>query len=313
MAADNNLKDAALIDIKEMESVNYYGSGIKVIALLDTPFGANIYEVSFDESKSRDNITSKKVEALFPGNSKINMGDGEVLKQFIAFSKQKYPSERYSLIIWNHGEGLRVCQDGGSNDWLTTVELEAALKDHFFEFIGFDACFMSVTDVAYCLKNSSDIMVASQDFEEEGGWDYTYILKEFAKSHKNGETMGKILVNSYTNKYSGKNLSLYYLRNIDNYINELYLFYEELKKLDKAVIKRIILGIPPINNSFYDAKSVFLAFYSIFDTKSVSNELDLFVAFGGTSLYFPTQKQDIDVAFYSNNGLFRDYFDVLLQ
>ena len=48
-------------------------------------------------------------------------------------------SERYSLIIWNHGEGLRVCQDGGSNDWLTTVELEAALKDHFFEFIGFDS------------------------------------------------------------------------------------------------------------------------------------------------------------------------------
>ena len=37
----------------------------------------------------------------------VNMGDGEVLVDFVRWAPQAYPAERYALIIWDHGQGWR--------------------------------------------------------------------------------------------------------------------------------------------------------------------------------------------------------------
>jgi len=37
----------------------------------------------------------------------INMGDPVVLRNFINWGKEKYPTEHYLLIIWDHGDGWR--------------------------------------------------------------------------------------------------------------------------------------------------------------------------------------------------------------
>ena len=40
------------------------------------------------------------------------------------------------------------------------------------DIIGFDMCHMAMLEIAYDIRNCAQIMIASQDCEEKGGWDY---------------------------------------------------------------------------------------------------------------------------------------------
>jgi hypothetical protein len=105
---DNNLEPFGLKDFEEMAQV---GSTDKV----------NIV-VQFDRSPSfsggQGNWTQtlrflvKKDMKPLPADAvedigEVNMGDGQVLADFVNWAKEKFPAKHYMLDIWDHGQGWR--------------------------------------------------------------------------------------------------------------------------------------------------------------------------------------------------------------
>lgn len=93
MAGDNNLSAAGDKDLGEMRQV---GSTPEV----------NII-VQFDNQGNRG---TNRYRVLFGGQPDLVMslgetdsGDPEVLEEFVAWTAQQYPAERYALVLWSHG------------------------------------------------------------------------------------------------------------------------------------------------------------------------------------------------------------------
>jgi hypothetical protein len=112
----------------------------------------------------------------------LNTGDALSLGAFVNWAATQYSAQNSGLVIWDHGDGL----DGVAWDYNTPNydhfsirELGAAIDNSgvHFDFIGFDACLMAMTEVVYDLADNADYIVASQDLEPGNGWAYDDWLK----------------------------------------------------------------------------------------------------------------------------------------
>jgi hypothetical protein len=123
---------------------------------------------------------------------------------------EKYPSEHYAIIMWDHGNGIRgFGMDDIFNDYLTLREISDAFSQakkkttNVFEFLGFDACLMATYEVAYRFSPYTHYLVASEEVVPGWGWDYSAILSSLENSESSsdgyfdGEAMGKIIADSY--------------------------------------------------------------------------------------------------------------------
>ena len=120
---------------------------------------------------------------------KVSVGEASSLSDFISWTKKNYPSDRYMLVMWNHGGGAVYGfgtdeWDEDSDDSLTMDELRTALganPDVRFDFIGMDACLMGSLEVCLALAPYCDYSILSEDFESAKGWYYTDWLKALEK------------------------------------------------------------------------------------------------------------------------------------
>lgn len=94
MAGDNNLASAGEVDLREMRKAGST-QAVNVIAQFDNAGtrGTERYRVLSDGHDV--------VESLGPTDS----GDPNVLLDFIRWTHQHYPAQRYALVLWNHGGG----------------------------------------------------------------------------------------------------------------------------------------------------------------------------------------------------------------
>ncbi len=115
--------------------------------------------------------------------SQADMGTPEVLAAFLDYCHGAYPADRYALIMWDHGGGPLngVCMDENYDfDSLSLDELCAALQESPFgetplDWIGFDACLMASAEVGVALMPYARYMIASEETEPGGGWDYSFL------------------------------------------------------------------------------------------------------------------------------------------
>ena len=97
MAGDNNLDGAALQDIKEMARVGST-KDVNVLVQLDR----------LEDKKTRRFLITKGggyERDCLETFGETNTGDPKVLEDFLTWSTERYPAERYFLILWNHGSG----------------------------------------------------------------------------------------------------------------------------------------------------------------------------------------------------------------
>ena len=118
------------------------------------------------------------------GNS--DMGSKETLAEFLRLAVDNYPAEHYGLIFWDHGNGpingFGVDELFG-NDSLQFGEIRAAMDPSPFanggnahlDWVGFDACLMGSIENAKLWSRYTDCMVASEELEPAGGWDYSFL------------------------------------------------------------------------------------------------------------------------------------------
>ena len=135
-----------------------------------------------------------------------SMGDPENLKDFIAWGRKTRPADKYMIIFWDHGGGSTtgVCFDElYDGDCLTLAELKKAFTeaDVPFEVIGFDACLMATLENAEALQGYGHYMIASQELEPGGGWDYTDYLNFLGSDlSMDGQKLGKRIADGFMQK-----------------------------------------------------------------------------------------------------------------
>ena len=117
------------------------------------------------------------------------MGESKTLSDFLKWGVETYPAEKMGVILWDHGGGSLsgVCFDENYNmDSLSLTELDAAfasageIMTDQFEYIGFDACLMANYETAYIASKYARNMIASEELEPSGGWDYESVTTRFA-------------------------------------------------------------------------------------------------------------------------------------
>lgn len=223
---DNNLELAALDDLKEMEEVGSK-NGVNVLVLMDTHTlinGTHWYFIG--EGNTHVKLTDLAVTTHHcdcelvtgaPCPGELNMGDGPTLTYFVQKSMEFAPAENYMLVLWDHGGGwYGICwdessemfPDSGRADRLTIHEVAEALyaaglgPDKKLAALGFDACMMSMAEVAYEYRDLADYMLASVTSIPFAGWDYTPILENLTANPDMGAVeLGTVVVDSYVEYY----------------------------------------------------------------------------------------------------------------
>lgn len=103
-----------------------------------------------------------------------------------------------------------ICWDDTTGHYLTNQKLAYALSiikndvmhGQKFDLIGFDACLMSMIEVADIVKDYAHILVASQEVELGTGWNYQNIFAPFTQESLDPLAMAKHMVQVYEKIYS---------------------------------------------------------------------------------------------------------------
>jgi hypothetical protein len=207
MCADNNLEGAVLDDLDEMEFVGST-KRVNIIVLVDwwlEKDGGYIYYIT------QDDTSGESVSTIVDVWPEPNMGDPKTLTEFIRWASKNYPAQNYALDLWNHGDacwGLCFDVQGSPEeevlDYLTIPEIDSALsKSHVhFSIIGFDACLMGNLEVAYQIREHTDIYVGSEETIPWEGWPYDRILESLTKKPSmTPEKLAEIMVYEYVQYY----------------------------------------------------------------------------------------------------------------
>ena len=108
----------------------------------------------------------------------VNMGEPDTLADFINMCTDKYPSEHYALVLWDHGGGPMLgfgVDELYGDDGLTIPEMRSAMDQTIFaqqhlDLVAYNACIMNSLETAQMWSSYADYMLA--DAEVEYSWDF---------------------------------------------------------------------------------------------------------------------------------------------
>jgi hypothetical protein len=181
--ADNNLETDGVDDVNEMEQVGSTEE-VAIVVLMDRIRGTYPDDVSngnwtdtrrfvVQKDDDTERMTSSEPASGAEILGEFDMGDPGTLKEFIEWGLANYPAEHYLLDIWNHGAGWRsrtqvaeatrgVSFDDTDGTSIETVELPFALNvNPLIDVTAFDSSLMQMMEVAYEIRNRTDLVVGS--------------------------------------------------------------------------------------------------------------------------------------------------------
>ena len=174
----------------------------------------------------------KKVKA----QDKISMGKSETLSNFMSYVYDNYKTDKYELILWNHGGAIDGSEydDLFKKDNLTLKELHTALEDSPFneknklELVFFNTCLNGTIEMTNVFKDYADYLVASEEvtYGTQLASEFNFINKIEPKDSE--VEIGKKIIDAYKGKIQA-------LRDYDDeYANAIYSTYSlvKLSKID---------------------------------------------------------------------------------
>ena len=104
-----------------------------------------------------------------------------------------------------------IAYDDSSRDFLDNAELKRALGCALLavgverlDVVGFDACLMSMLEVAYQLRNDAHYLVGSQETEPGEGWPYHEVLRALVdRPQMGGADLAANIVEAYARGFGG--------------------------------------------------------------------------------------------------------------
>ena len=160
-----------------------------------------------DGSYARYTVNNGKIEKVMDLDSTTCMTEPQTLEDFIKWTKENYPADRYMLVLWDHGGGLssgygfdqlNERADGNSMMPASDVVKAVASAGVQFDLIGFDTCLMQDLDVALGLEPYTDYFLASEETESGYGWNYTVGFTQLAANPGiSTEEFGQAMIASF--------------------------------------------------------------------------------------------------------------------
>ncbi|MCD6363131.1 MAG: choice-of-anchor D domain-containing protein [Synergistetes bacterium] len=228
MAADNNLESAAINDFLELSSIGSSGE-VNIVVQLDrgghdSSYGgwttANRFYITQGMEPTLNNAILDWGDGQ--GGREVDMGDPEVLKDFVSWAMSNYPANHYLLVIWNHGQGWKgkdqrkgflplkwVCLDETSNDVLWAYELRNALEGMNLNIVAMDACLMATIEIMSELNGIANYYVASEETIPFNGYPYDDIMSVLVSSPTmTPEELCQTIVEKYRDSYMSSSFSI---------------------------------------------------------------------------------------------------------
>lgn len=233
MNAKNDLAESHLFglvgkwaekDLKEMEKI---GSTKRIHVVV---------ELGLKGKGSKRMYVMKKNGGLFGGGGSqvlaefpdADMGDYKRAIDFIKWAKTNFPAKRYFFILWNHGlgwldpnmnrqdiirpttplegpnNGKGIAFDTDTKNYIRTKQMGEILKQAGgVDFYASNACLMQMAEVAYEMKDYTDLIIGSEEVMLAYGFDYDKLIS-FMDSNPNvtPEQMSAYLINWYREFYA---------------------------------------------------------------------------------------------------------------
>ena len=202
IAGDNNLEEAGIIDINEMEMI---GSSEDVNILVEMDRSPRYHSGHDNWSGARryyitEGQTDKIESILLSDLGTVDSGSADTFLDFFTWGTQNFPAERIALIFWNHGwswslqnttnptKGIMDDESTGSSLSVANGDLSQLLEDFTTEtnqsidLLGMDACTMMSWEIATVAAPWAETLVASQDYVSWNGWNYTDTLRDLQEN-----------------------------------------------------------------------------------------------------------------------------------
>ncbi|GIK71184.1 MAG: hypothetical protein BroJett021_01720 [Chloroflexota bacterium] len=225
-ADDKILEKDIFIDLNEAERVGS-NDQVRIVSQIDRYrggfdgdgnwHGARRYYVTRDDDLMR--LGSELIEDL----GEVNMANGDTLVDFVKWAVASYPSDKYVLILSDHGMGwpggwsdpdpgndrsrasVRAPIVDALGNQMFLAEIDDALARartetgiDKFELIGMDACLMGHIEVLSALAEHANYAVLSQETEPALGWAYASFLSALQQNPGiDGGQLGQVIVSSY--------------------------------------------------------------------------------------------------------------------
>ena len=314
----------ATSDLNEILSVN--GQPDEVNIVVETG-GANSWSKSGIPSNKlarweiRNRQFLKKQELTYAG-----MNLSSTLQSFLEWGFENYASEKYGLILWNHGGGMGgVCFDervNGGQDGLTADEVYDAVRlarnskgiTDKLEWITYDACLMAVQDIAEYNSYNFNYMLSSQESEVGTGYDYDAWLPSLYENpgidggellEVIGHTFIQEINGYYGGNYHDQTQSVYDLSKIDAYKSA----FESIASNLNSIIGTDSTKIASLGNLIASAKEYGCDEYGdsngfvIYDAKDALNKVKANTTFSSISSKVTTFFNALDdLVIYEEHG-----------
>ncbi len=155
-------------------------------------------------------VTGQGPEQVYTLNGS-SMAQAATLTEFLDYGYEAYPAEHYSLVMWNHGGGAVLgfgADEKHDYDSLSLAELDKAFRDSRFsaegkrfDWMGFDACLMSMLEVANIMAPYARYMVASEEMEAGDGWNYACLKPISKMDNYDAQTAASEIISAYSSYY----------------------------------------------------------------------------------------------------------------
>ena len=202
LVSDNDLDYWAEKDVDEMMMVGST-KDVNVLIFWDRPDGpAYAYKVLSGSLKELTNFALNGIEP--------NMGDPATLRDWVTYTKSAFHSEKYALLMWDHGDKFKGCMYDAHTpfevyDFLTHQEVVTALNGFHIDALIYGACILAEIEVVYEYFVGGldiDYYVANEGYDPMDGFPYDTILAKLtATPTQSPLELSKMCVDEYIYYY----------------------------------------------------------------------------------------------------------------
>lgn len=221
-ADDKVLEQDIFIDFNEAEKVGS-SDRVNIVAQLDRYVGGFSGDGNWSDTRRfylQQDDDLERINSPYESIGEADMSNPQTLVNFITWAVEKYPADKYVLIMSDHGMGwpggwtdpeppggpqinVPIARAIGSAMYLSEIDQALATARQqtgidAFELVGMDACLMAHMEVFAALAPHARFATASQEVEPAVGWAYASFLDELVKNPDvTGRELGQWIVDSY--------------------------------------------------------------------------------------------------------------------
>lgn len=222
-----------------------------------------------------------------------SMADPETLRDFVRWSAETYPAQKYALVLWGHGGGARgiFIDELFDEDMMTLEELHDALidADVMLEAVLFDACLMANFNTAWSIVDNTRWMCASEEVVAGKGTAIgDWLQRLYYMPECDGERLCRWICDMTQTKYANEDneqarqlmtwsvIDMSQLPRVENAIGRFYIMlgqvYARYPRLMSLYAQRIMRAesFGGFDDNLYDLADIF---YDIEMTKAVDMDI----------------------------------------